>query len=313
MDKRELEERVSKITKLNRTIHSPNGATAENIKKLNYLIIETLSQGATCKDVLREIASGSVLQIIATKSTYDLLCRVVEQASYPTLVYNPEVTYTEDLRCIPNCAFDESRVKGSQWYKNFTGIYGITEEERYRFTQCYMLIEQFGREEYVIDKTVSTVLGFKHDRYFAKGMIGKSYHDKSIEVAPKLEIIRKLAFCPYADYATLEQIVSMAQCDSPAEYELLMSAYQSGVKMASSNSYFKSTNSMGVKGDGGVYPLQRFKNGIPYDVDKYEEAYSMANATNLAMGKIGEFKSHLDRVANTIDYTDDDTSDMGDL
>ena len=301
MDKKQLDERISKLIKTNKAVHSSSGANAQNIKKLNYLILETLYQGASCDEILRGIASGGALKLIATKPTYDLLCRVVEQSAYPSIVYSPDISAEDDLKYVKNCAFDETRVRSSQWYKNFEGLYGVTEDERYRFAQCYMLIEQFGREEYVIDKMVGTVLGFKHDRYFAKGMIGKSYHNQEIEIEPKLDVIKRLSFCEHAEFDTLMDIISRAECDTPEEYALLMRAHQSGIKMASSNAFFKSTNSRGVKGDGGVYPLQRFKNGIPYDVDKYDEAYSMANATNLAMTKVNSVKSHLDRVANTVE------------
>ena len=153
MEKKEFNIKIRAMLNFNTQIHKANGATTENIKKLNYLITEMIAKGCRPMDIYDALCTGRH----ATREKYDLLCRVTEQIKYPTLVYVPGVTYTDDLSTIKNCAMDESRVRSSNWMKTIASVSSVGEEDLFRFTQCYMLLEQFGREEHVIDETAAVI------------------------------------------------------------------------------------------------------------------------------------------------------------
>lgn len=289
MEPKEIKDRINAMIKLNKTIHTSNGATVENIRRLNYLIIETVSKGCAPKDIYSRLCSG----IRADRARYDLLCRVTEQIKYPSLVYSPDVTYTDDLKTIKNSALDESRVRSSNWLKSIRGLYDITEKEAYRFTQCYMLLEQYGREEYVIDETVSIVNRF-HKGYIPPSLIGKSYHNREIEIDKKAETISKLIYCDLKDYRQIEAIFENG-CHNLEDYGIIRNAYESGRRFFALKTYFDSRNIRGVQGDTGTYVFQKVVNGLLSYTNKHE-AYSMSDAARrmedrcaIVHGKLGAY------------------------
>ena len=273
MDKREFDIKIKAMLSFNKKIHTKGGATTENIKKLNYLIIEMMSKGCRPQDIYYSLCTGKH----ADGPKYDLLCRVTEQMKYPTLVFVPEVAYTDDLSVIKNCAMDEGRVRSSNWMKTIASVARVSEDELYRFTQCYMLLEQFGREEFVIDETVSLVNKLKRD-YIPKELIGKNYHNRYIEINPKFAVISKLMCCKLEDYHRIEEIIANHGCRNIEEHQFMLNAYNSIDTFYSLATKFDACNIRGVQGDTSKYVFQRFQNGVPYSTNKYYDSYSMADA-----------------------------------
>lgn len=276
MEEKEFKKKIKDLKKLNSLIHSSKGATTENIKRTNYLIIELLYGDNIKKaDLFRAIApKGNINQ-----ATFDLLCRITEQHACPSLIYDDRKTYTDDLSTVKNSAFNEYRILGSKWWRQIAEVPGMSRVEATRFAQCYMLIEQFGREEYVIDDTMSTI-NKETKATFSKKVVGNSYHVKSIEIDNKCKVISKLIYGDYSKYNSLVNMVETSSYRTKEEFELIKFAAESGTKFFGLKAYFNSQNSKGVEGDTGKYVFQHFKGGLPEVVDKYANAYSMPNATD---------------------------------
>ena len=280
MDKKEFDIKIKAMLNFNKKIHTKDGATTENIKKLNYLIIEMMAKGCKPQEIYTAICTGRQ----ADRAKYDLVCRVTEQIKYPTLVYSPDITYTDDLTSIKNCALDESMVRASNWYKNISGLFDITPDESYRFTQCYMLLEQFGREEMVIDEAVKITDKIRLC-YLPAIYVGKSYHDKEVEINTKIRVISKLIYSSLSDYPAIQQVMDQQGCRSVEEYNMMLEAYGSGNRFFALKSHFDALHIRGVQGDASRYVFQTFKNGVPFSTNKYKEAYSMADAAKMIENK----------------------------
>ena len=306
MDKKEFDIKIRAMLKLNKTIHTEQGATAENIKRLNYLIIEMFAKGCSLVDIYKPLCTGKY----ATKEKYDLLCRITEQCKYPTLVYNSEVTYTDDLKEIKNSAMEESRVRASKWMKTISRLTNVSEDELYRFTQCYMLLEQFGREENVIDETASKLHGVKP--FYIRPLLGECYHDRKIEIEAKLDVVSKLMCCSLKDFRIIQEIIDNNACKSLEEYQLLVAAYNSANSFFELKTKFDAENVRGVQGDTSSYVFARFKNGVPYNVNKYENSFSMADAACEARSRSSAIFANISTCVNTCfsestETPDDDT------
>ena len=303
MDKKEFDIKIRAMLKYNKEIHAWGGGTTETVKRLNYLIIEMLAKGCAPRDIYKSLCTGRH----ANRARYDLLCRITEQCKYPTLVYCPDVTYTDDLKSIKNTAMDESRVRASRWMKTIGSLTEVSENELYRFTQCYMLLEQFGREETVIDETAKIVHSIKPG-YF-DNVIGHGYHDRRVEIEPKYAVIAKLACCDLREFGKLQAIMDNGGCQNIDEYRFVLAAYNSADSFFALKTKFDAENVRGVQGDTAKYVFMKYRNGIPYSTNKYREAYSMADAAREAETRSTTVFSRISAYANSEFYESTETPD----
>ena len=302
MDKREFDIKIKAMLNFNKKIHTKDGATVENFKKLNYLIIEMGNKGCKIEEVLSSLCTGKH----ANKEKFDLLCRVTEQFRYPTLVYTPDIKYTDDLSTIKNSAMDESRVRSSKWMKTIASVANVSEDELYRFTQCYMLLEQFGREEFVITETLGRVDKIKYG--YICTAICSGYHNQEIEIDKKFEVISKLMCCKLEDYHKIQSIINNRGCKNIEEHQLLLAAYNSADSFFALKSRFDSLNIRGAQGDTGVHIFKRYSLGLPTTINEYPGACSMVEAASAAESRCAANFAKLSVYVNPSLY-DFETSD----
>ena len=85
-------------------------------------------------------------------------------------------------------------------------------------------------------------------------------------------------FCRLEDYHKIQSIIDNHGCKNIEEHRFLLSAYNSVDSFYALATKFDSCNIRGVQGDTAKYVFQRFKNGVPYSTNKYNNSYSMADA-----------------------------------
>lgn len=225
MEKRELRRSFRVLRDLNKKAFSKN-ATNDDVKRLNYYIIELGHAGVKFNDFCKYIA-GKVI----TQDEFNLLCRSYEQLASPTLIYDPSISYNGNMKAVKPTVSSEELVKNSNWYKYihkyFDGIMSISKLEEYekmgeseiiRFSQCYMLIEQVGRERSVAEKVKEYLSKEKSPIALTKVRV-VSYHHRELEVVTR---INKIANIVYGDMAFRKELVNISNkpiCENVEEFK----------------------------------------------------------------------------------------------